>query len=52
MNTNKTVRPEILALVELGNGLKGMEVSAATRAEVRKNLQKAFITMQRRNNEK
>lgn len=44
----ETVRPEILLLVELGNGVGQTKVSASSRAEIRKNLRKAFNTSKER----
>lgn len=44
----KTVRPEILALVELGNGFVGTKISAPTRSEISHNLQKAFVALRER----
>ncbi len=44
----KAVRPEILALVELGNGFGRTKVSAPTREEIFQNLKKAFVALRER----
>jgi len=49
MKANKnSVRPEILAFVELGNGMGGFKISAPTRAEITQNLRKAFAASKER----
>ncbi len=47
-NRTETVRPEVKALVELGNGVGGTKVSAPDRATIVENLRKAFALSKER----
>lgn len=47
-NRTETLRPEVMTLVEMGNGVGGTKVSAPDRAAIRENLRKAFAISKER----
>ena len=48
LDTNEKVKPIILTLIEIGNGIGGTKVSDSTREGIAMNLHKAFILSKQR----